>query len=64
MRVKGKDWITKEDLDRAYYFFKQQIKNHHNSDPFRVKGVGEAAKENMDYLLERAKQDLNVYFVK
>ena len=45
MKVKGKEWTTKEDLDRAYYnFFKNQIQNHHNSDPFRVKGVGEAAK--------------------
>ena len=44
MKVKGKDWSKKEDLDRAYYFFKKQIQNHHNSDPFRVKGVGEAAK--------------------
>ena len=41
MKVKGKDWNTKEDLDRAYVFFKMQIKNHHNSDPFKVKGVGE-----------------------
>ena len=36
--------------------------NHHNSDPFIVKGVGENAKRNMDYLLERAQQELNVYF--
>jgi hypothetical protein len=28
--------------------------SHHNSEPFIVKGVGEAAKRNMDYLLVRA----------
>ena len=39
-----------------------QIMNHHNSDPFIVKGVGENAKRNMDYLLERVQQELNVYF--
>ena len=38
--------------------------NHHNSDAFIVKGVGEAAKRNMDYLLTRAEQELNIYFKK
>jgi hypothetical protein len=38
--------------------------NHHNSEPFVVKGVGEAAKINMEYLLRRAEQELNVYFKK
>jgi len=49
-------------FDGSYYYFKMQIMNHHNSDPFIVKGVGENAKRNMDYLLERAQQELNVYF--
>jgi hypothetical protein len=38
--------------------------NHHNSEPFVVKGVGEAARINMEYLLRRAEQELNVYFKK
>lgn len=36
--------------------------SHHNSEPFIVKGVGEIAKLNMDYLLQRAEQELKVYF--
>jgi hypothetical protein len=36
--------------------------NHHNSEPFVVKGVGDAAKINMDYLVKRAEQELHVYF--
>ena len=49
-------------FDGSYHYFKMQIMNHHNSDPFIVKGVGENAKRNMDYLLERVQQELNVYF--
>jgi hypothetical protein len=41
-----------------------QVLNHHNSDPFVVKGIGEAAKLNMEYLLRRAEQELNVYYKK
>ena len=64
MRVKGKKWNKKLDLDRAYKFFKMQVLNHHNSDAFKVKGVGHAALQNMEYLLSRAHQDIDVYFVK
>jgi len=62
MKVKGKACNSKELLDKAYLYFKMQIKNHHNSDPFKVKGVGDASLQNMLYLLARAKQELNVYF--
>jgi len=61
MKVKGIDWSTEKHLEQAYFYFKMQIRNHHNSDPFKVKGVGEASLQNMQYLLARAKQELNVY---
>ena len=64
MKVKGKVWRKKEDLDSAYKYFKMQVKSHHNSNSFKVKGLGKAALQNMEYLLERAKQDLDVYFIK
>ena len=64
MNIKGKSMQTQEDFDKAYRYFSMQIQKHHNSDPFRVTGVGEAAKLNMDYLLSRARQELNVYFCK
>jgi len=47
MKVKGKACNSKELLDKAYLYFKMQIKNHHNSDPFKVKGVGDASLQNM-----------------
>lgn len=65
MKVKGggENGLSKKaDYDRVYYYFKMQIMNHHNSEPFIVKGVGEIAKLNMDYLLQRAEQELQVYF--
>ena len=64
MKVEGKIWRTKEDLDSAYKYFKMQVKSHHNSESFKVKGLGEAALQNMEYLIERAKQDLEVYFIR
>ena len=63
MKVEGKIWRTKEDLDSAYKYFKMQVKSHHNSESFKVKGLGEAALQNMEYLIERAKQDLDVYLI-
>jgi len=39
-----------------------QIQNHHNSDAFKIKGVGDDSLKNMEYLLERAKQELDVYY--
>ena len=62
MLVKGAKMTEQNDFDASYHYFKNQIINHHNSEPFIVKGVGEAAKRNMDYLLLRAQQELNVYF--
>ena len=54
MKVKGAKMSELSDFDRSYYYFRMQIMNHHNSEPFIVKGIGEAAKKNMDYLLLRA----------
>ena len=51
-----------KQFDGSYHYFKMQVMNHHNSEPFVVKGVGDAAKINMDYLVRRAKQELHVYF--
>lgn len=51
-----------EQFDRSYHFFEQQIRNHHNSEPFQVKCIGEFALTNVRYLLARAELDLNVYF--
>ena len=63
MRVKGKFWRKKESLEKAYKYFKMQVKSHHNSESFKVKGLGEAALQNIEYLIERAKQDLDVYLI-
>jgi len=64
MRVKGMSMKEQADFDRSYYYFKMQVRNHHNSNSFKVKGVNDVALQNMEYLLSRAKQELNVYFVK
>ena len=64
MNVDGKNMKTQEDFDKAYRYFSMQIKKHHNSEPFRVSGAGRAAKLNMDYLLLRARQELDVYYCK
>ena len=62
MKVKGASMRNQTDYDRSYYYFKMQIINHHNSEPFVVKGVGDAARSNMEYFLQRAEQELHVYF--
>ena len=62
MKVKGASMRHQSDYDRSYFYFKMQIMNHHNSEPFIVKGVGDAARSNMEYFLQRAEQELNVYF--
>ena len=64
MIVKGKALDSKKELDNVFQFLKMQIKYYHNSNPFKVKGVGEASGQNIEYFLERAKQELNIYFVK
>ena len=64
MKVKGDSMRLESDYDRNYFFFRTQIVNHHNSEPFIVKGVGDAARINMEYFLKRAEQELNVYFKK
>jgi len=43
MKVKGKKMQLQQDFDHVYHYFCSQIKNHHNSEPFKVKGIGEAA---------------------
>ena len=63
MKVKG-SMSLQSDYDRCYKFFKMHTLNHHNSEPFIVKGVGDAAKRNMDYFLKRAEKELDVYFQK
>ena len=62
MKVKGASMRHQSDYDRSNFYFKMQIMNHHNSEPFVVKGVGDAARSNMEYFLQRAEQELNVYF--
>lgn len=64
MKIVGEAWCTRLMLDRAYNHFKKQIVAHHNSDPFIVAAVGSFPKENMDFLLEKAKIDLNLYYIK
>ena len=51
MNIKGKSMCDQKDFDKAYGYFCSQIQKHHNSEPFKVNGVGGAARKNMDYLL-------------
>jgi hypothetical protein len=51
MNIKGSSMREQKDFDKTYHYFCMQIQKHHNSDPFRVKAIGKAAKMNMDYLL-------------
>ena len=51
MNIKGKSMCEQKDFDKAYGYFCSQIQKHHNSEAFRVRGIGEVARQNMEYLL-------------
>ncbi len=35
-KVQGEELQTQDDFDKNYRYFLQQMKNHHNSEPFKV----------------------------
>ena len=63
MEIKGRSMQTQQDFDIVYRQFVMQIQAHHNSDPFVVKAVGNFALQNLQYLISRAKLELDIYYL-
>ena len=52
---------TQADFDEVYKKFVTKVKAHHNADPLIVKAVGKYALINLEYLIKRAKLELEIY---